>query len=91
MVADIMDAPACVTDEDFDAALEAAGAAAEVYKQAILALVAIQFEDDAIPEMIERLYELAGQLAYEAAHAELIERGYTAGSLRHVNVTVLAI
>jgi hypothetical protein len=91
MVATIMDTPRGVKQSALDMAKEEAENAADVYKYAIVALEAIADVDSAIPGMINRLYELADEAAFEAAHGELQDRGYTPKYLAAMSVRVRVI
>jgi hypothetical protein len=91
MVATIMDTPRGLNESAFVAAEEEAVNAADVYTYAIIALEAIADVDPAIPGMIEKLYELADDAAYEAAHGELEDRGYTPEALAAMSVRVRVI
>jgi hypothetical protein len=91
MVATIMDTPSGVKESALDMAREEAENAAGVYTYAIIALEAIADVDQAIPGMIEKLYELADDAAYEAAHGELEDRGYSAEYLATMSVRVRVI
>jgi hypothetical protein len=91
MVATIMDTPSGVKESALDMAREEAENAAGVYTYAIIALEAIADVDQAIPEMLEKLHELADDAAREAAHGELQDRGYSPEYLATMSVRVSVI